>query len=368
MRVGTPGFLGERLTEVREARGLAQTALSELTGIKSQSISHYEQGRQSPSPDALAQLCEKLRVPESHFRRAFPEYRSEGIFFPAYKPPDRATRLKAERRFGWFKEIAAYVRAHVELSPLRVPRAAGDPAAAAARCRGILGLADEPLGEVVLLIENMGCLVGRSGADIEAEGSYSQWDGDLPYVMLSEAAPPSRLRFDAAHELGHLVMHRDAALRQAADAETHRRIESEADRFARAFLLPASTFGREVWAPTIDALVALKKVWNCPISEMILRCGEIGVFDKDQTRRALVNYSRRGWKLREPHESDTDAEAPRLVARAIRILIDQGGKHPHSVLTDLALAPHDIEDLTVLPRGYFASRSMPAETMVRLRA
>ena len=368
MRVGTPGFVGERLTEVREARGLAQTALSELTGIKSQSISHYEQGRQSPSPDALAQLCEKLHVPEAYFRRSYPSYSGVGIFFSAYKPPERATRLKAERRFSWLKEIAAFVRRHVELPVARIPLVAADPETAASQCRAALGIYDEPLSEVVLLLENVGCIIGRSGVDLETEGSYSQWDGDIPYLMLAEATPPSRLQFDAAHELGHLVMHRETAATQSTSAEVHRRMENEADRFARAFLLPASTFGHEVWAPTIDALVSLKKVWNCPISDMILRCGEIGVFDKDQTRRALVNHSRRGWKVLEPHEKEIDAESPRLLARAIRILIDEGGKHPHSVLTDLALAPGDIEDLVGLPQGYFAGRSLPQETMVRLRA
>jgi Zn-dependent peptidase ImmA (M78 family)/DNA-binding XRE family transcriptional regulator len=368
MRVGTPGFIGERLTEVREARGLAQTALSELTGIKSQSISHYEQGRQSPSPEALAQLCDTLQVPESYFRHTYPNYSSAGIFFSAYKPQDRATRSKAERRLSWLKEMAAFLRQHVELPPVRIPRGVSDPEAAATECRRALNLADQPLGEVVLLIENMGCLVGRGGADLEAEGSYSQWDGEYPFVMLGEGTSPSWLRFHAARELGHLVLHRDSFDAHNTDAETHRRTEQEADQFARAFLLPASTFGREVWAPTVDALVSLKKAWNCPISQMILRCGEIGAFDRDQARRALANHSRRGWKLMEPHESESDAEGPRLLARAIRILIDEGGRHPHSVLTDLALAPRDIENIIALPPGYFAGRSAPQETTVRLRA
>jgi hypothetical protein len=65
--------------------------------------------------------------------------------------------------------------------------------------------------------------------------------------------------------------------------------------------------------------VSLKKVWNCPVAEMVVRCGEIGVFDKDQVRRA-----------------------------------------------DLGLAA-DVEDLAGLPRGYFARSSMQNQTTLRLR-
>src|ERR1700739_2797618 len=96
MRVGTPGFVAERLTEAREARGLAQTALAELTGIKSQSISHYEQGRQSPSPEALALLCDKLDLPERYFLQPYPRHSCEGIFFRSFRAQARAERIRAE--------------------------------------------------------------------------------------------------------------------------------------------------------------------------------------------------------------------------------------------------------------------------------
>jgi hypothetical protein len=97
-----------------------------------------------------------------------------------------------------------------------------------------------------------------------------------------------------------------------------------------------------------------------------VRCGEIGVFDKDQVRRALVNHSRRGWKSREPH-ADVLPESPKLLARGIRLLISEGGRHPHAVLTDLGLAAADVEDLACLPRGYFAGCSVRNATALRLR-
>lgn len=53
MRVGTPGFSGQRLREAREARGLTAISVSELAEVSVQAVYHYESGRMSPSPDVL---------------------------------------------------------------------------------------------------------------------------------------------------------------------------------------------------------------------------------------------------------------------------------------------------------------------------
>ncbi|HVW85688.1 MAG TPA: XRE family transcriptional regulator [Bryobacteraceae bacterium] len=377
MRVGTPGFIPERLTEAREARGLAQTRLSELTGIKSQSISHYEQGRQSPSPEALALLCEKLELPERYFLRPMPSNSGDIIFFRALRSPARAARLKAERRLSWLKEITVYLRQWVDLPPARVPSLpvpldSTEPVAAeieeiTEECRQWFRLGFGPLGDIVLLLENIGSIVSRVSLEPELEGSCSQWDSSVPYVFLSDGESASRIRFDAAHELGHLVMHGRVTPGQARDPEGHRVLEAQADRFARAFLLPKRMFGQEVWAPTIDALLTLKKEWNCPVSEMVTRCGEIGLFDYDQVRRALVNLGRRGWRASEPLENTHEPERPRLLARSIRMLIEEGVKDRHAALTDLSLSAADVEELSGLPRGYFAGCSAQVPASLKLR-
>jgi Zn-dependent peptidase ImmA (M78 family)/transcriptional regulator with XRE-family HTH domain len=374
MRVGTPGFIAQRLTEAREARGLAQTALSELTGIKSQSISHYEQGRQSPSPEALSLLCEKLELPERYFMKPVPVRDTRAIFFRSPRPQVRTARLKAERRLGWLREIAAYVQRQVDMPPVTVPQRPLAPGAdateverAADGCRQEFRVGLGPLVGMVPLLENLGCVVARGVLDGETEGACSQPGEGTPCILLSEDECPSRTRFDAAHELGHMVMHGGMSAEALADAPTHRLLEHQADRFARALLMPAGSFAREVWAPTVDALIALKKEWNCPLAAMIARCGEIGVFDPDQVRRAQVNLSRRGWKDEEPSESSSGGEMPKLLAGGIRLLIDAGVKDRHALLTDLCLNAGDIEQLAGLPRGYLSECAPQPMAALRLR-
>jgi Zn-dependent peptidase ImmA (M78 family)/transcriptional regulator with XRE-family HTH domain len=373
MRVGTPGFIAQRLTEAREARGYAQTALSELTGIKSQSISHYEQGRQSPSPEALVLLCEKLDVPERYFLRPMPDHSMRGIFFRSLRPQTRAIRIKAERRLSWMKEIAAYLRRQVDLPapslpdyPIRAVTPCIEIDRIAGTCREHFRLGYGPISGITVLAENLGCIISRGFSDGESEDACSHEGGGTPYILLGGNVCPNRMRFDIAHELGHLVMHR-AQDAETADHDTHRTLEQQADRFARAFLLPAQTFGREVWAPTIDALLSLRKQWNCPIGAMVTRCGEIGAFDTDQVRRASANLVRRGWKSGEPQEDSGPRETPQLLARCIRLLIEGGVTDRHTMLADLSLSPFDIENLAGLPRHYFSEIEMPMPFHLKLR-
>jgi len=375
MRVGTPGFVAQRLTEAREARGLAQTALSELTGIKSQSISHYEQGRQSPSPEALLLLCEKLEVPERYFLHAMPGHAMSGIFFRSLRPQTRAIRVKAERRLSWLKEIAAYLAVHIDLPECAIPDYPVAPDCCdsgmeiervADACRQAFGVGYGPVTGLVTMAENLGCIISRGICAGEPEGACSHWGSDRPYILLSGDGCSSRIRFDAAHEIGHLVMHRGLGP-EAADPEKHRVLEQQADRFARAFLMPARVFGREVWASTVDALLSLRKAWNCPVSAMITRCGEIGAFDADQVRRAAANLARRGWKEAASTEGEVEGETPRLVARCMRLLIESGAKDRHVVMADLCLGARDVEGLAGLAEGYLAGGAGPFPAALRLR-
>jgi len=379
MRTGTPGFRAGRLTEAREARGLTQTSLSELTGLKSQSISHYEQGRQSPSPDALAMLSEALDLPARFFLKSAPEFRANGIFFR--NPPThtrlavKQARVSVARRLGWLKEVALYARRYVDLPACALPdcpvaeTATGDQIErAAAAVRAVLNTGVAPLGNLISLLEAKGCIVARIPMDDELEGSCSHFEAGIPYLLLQAGdAGLAWQRYNVAHELGHLVMHRHIELFAAENPESHKRIEAQADRFARALLLPAEAFGKEVWAPNIDALLTLKKDWRCPVSVMVQRCGELGLFDADQVRRAGVNLVRRGWKVTEPRDEPASREKPQLLASCLRLLVDEGLKDRHSILLDLGMNGADIEELAGLERGYFAEGKLEVSGTLRLR-
>lgn len=87
-------------------------------------------------------------------------------------------------------------------------------------------------------------------AEVDA---FSMWRQSTPFVFLNTKKSAEHSRFDAAHELGHLVLHRHGS-------PQGREAEREANAFASAFLMPrASVLAYAPRMATIDHLIKLKK-------------------------------------------------------------------------------------------------------------
>ena len=53
---------GERLTSLRESRGMTQDDLADELGITKQAVSHYERGRRRPDFEILSAICDLFNV------------------------------------------------------------------------------------------------------------------------------------------------------------------------------------------------------------------------------------------------------------------------------------------------------------------
>ncbi len=365
MRTGIPGFLPVRLTEAREGRGLTQTALAAATGLKVQSISHYEQGRQSPSGEALSMIAQIVHLPESFFVKPKPllSYRE-----PNYRSRSSAiklARLRAERKMEWQKEIYCYLTDLVDFPTLNLPHfnlpdtleeiTSSRIEEIADESRRFWGLGASPIENLVFLLENNGVMVARLNLEAESLDAFSQWDEELgrPFVVLAaDKASAARSRFDAAHELGHLILHKSFDEEYARETDSYRLMEEQAHRFASAFLLPERSFVNEIWAPTLNAFSSLKKYWKVSIATMIMRCSQLGLLTDDQTKRMWINLSRKGWRVEEPFDRTVAPEEPRLLRNTFQMLVEEGYDRLF-ILRQLAFGASDVEDIASLPRGFF---------------
>ena len=61
-----PMALGERIRQLRKEAGWSQAELAERVGTDSQRISRYENGRITPSLDAIVRIAEALNVSIDH--------------------------------------------------------------------------------------------------------------------------------------------------------------------------------------------------------------------------------------------------------------------------------------------------------------
>ncbi len=68
---------GGRLRELREAAGLSQTKLAQLTGVSRNAVSQWESGETQPSSRRLAKVAKALRVPIDEIVAPTPQVRDK---------------------------------------------------------------------------------------------------------------------------------------------------------------------------------------------------------------------------------------------------------------------------------------------------
>jgi Zn-dependent peptidase ImmA (M78 family) len=168
-----------------------------------------------------------------------------------------------------------------------------------------------------------------------------------------------RSRFDAAHELGHIILHRHIDKTCITRKADFKLIEQQAHRFAGAFLLPAQSFSNDFFSPTLDTFQALKPRWGASMQFMLHRTQELGLISETQAQRLWANCARRGWRLREPLDDEISVEEPRLLRRSFEMLINEEVQTRAEILSALPYSPRDIEDLAGLPIFFLEEISIP---------
>ncbi len=380
MKPGTPGFSADRLKEAREARGLTASALSERVGVTRQAVSQYETGVVTPGPDVLQSISSALDLPTAYFLRPGPEPEAAPIFFRSLTKASKGFRVRGTRRYQWLFEIVQHIRRFVELPTVNLPQfdAPTDPKLisnemieiVATETRRFWGLGDGPISNVVWLLENNGVIIARDTfgtENIDAFSVVSSRD-DTPYVVLgNDKTAAARSRLDVAHELGHIILHRNLDPSIPNLESFHALIEQQAFRFAGAFLLPSKTFTPNRYVVSLDALRTLKPTWLVSIGAMIKRAEDLEYINRTQARKLWISYSRRGWKKHEPFDDEIPLEQPRVLRRALELIFGEGIEAPSDILsTAVPIAPGDIAELVGLSPHHFMDAS-PTITVMPTR-
>lgn len=362
MRKGSPNFIGENLKEIREARALNQTTLAELVGITRQSISQYEKNNKTPSHDVLLKMSGTLRVPLLFFfqnRHQIPD--NSVVFFRSLSAATKTSRLQAKRKLFWVIACVEYLRNFIDFPSINYPNfdVPNDPSnltfkeieKIAKETRRYWGLSNGPISNLIWLLENNGGVVCRQELHKKKLDAFSHWNADdfTPYyVLITDKASSVRLRFDAAHELGHIVLHRAISPINFKNKETFKLIEQQANYFAAAFLLPEETFSNDVLVPSLNLFRSIKPKWKVSIAAMIKRMRNLKLISEEREQRLFINLSRRGWKTREPLDDQLEYEKPRLLQRAFEIILESSVVNSEDMINNLGIHLDDLEKVVGL--------------------
>jgi len=283
-------FDGSRLALARRLARVSRSALARSVHVTPAAITQFERGTARPTSPVLAELALALGVPRDFFRNGRPL-----LAVPAGSAHFRSLRatpaLSRDQALA-FAELALgvvdIIEQHVELPQPDLPELALDElttqriAAAARAARNAFGLPDGPVGHVVRLLEAHGVLVLRLPGDLDrGVDAFSTYAAIRPLVFLSPTKDDkARSRFDAAHELGHLLLHHDVE-------PGNRIVENQAQAFAAEFLMPADQIIEEL--PTrLDwqRLHTAKKRWGTSLKALIYRAHSLGKMSDASYRRA----------------------------------------------------------------------------------
>ena len=370
MRGRETGFVGERLTEVREARGFNQTELAGLVGIRRASISHYERNQRSPDAGVISRLCQILDVPEAFFFTSSKTTGGDTVFYRSLASATKTDRMRAVRRYGWLKRVTSYLRGFVRFPSVNLPVYSGTGGLTAlendeigmyaARTREFWGLGKGPISDVMLLLENNGVIVSKAVFGTRNMDAYSSFDfaSATPYVIIAyDKNSAARSRFDMAHELGHLVLHRGLDHKVVGNPVHHKALESQANAFAAEFLMPSDSFAEDLGVISLDALKGMKRRWGVSVGAMLHRLSDLGWVSAEQSARFWMNYSRRGWRSREPLDDEMEPESPRLLRRGFNLLVEKRVREPADILSELCMSPGDVRELACLNPAFFSGLS-----------
>jgi Zn-dependent peptidase ImmA (M78 family)/DNA-binding XRE family transcriptional regulator len=367
MAIAVSSFSKDRLTQVRNARGLTAVSLADMIDVSQSTISLYEKGTQKPRQEILDRLARVLNVPPSYFLRPVLITKPNKLFYRSMSAATKGARARAQARYEWALEVIGYLLDFFNFPQVNLPdfdlpddfrsldSLTIESLAEQVRQHWILG--NGPIANMIRTLESNGIIVWRTAFEAETLDAFSECRSPHPVVVLSsDKENYFRSRFDAAHELGHLVLHKNVNAKALKKSSDFKIIEDQAHHFASAFLLPAMAYHKELWGVSLDAFRSLKPRWNISIAVQIMRARQLRLVNEDQEKRLWINLSRRGWRKQEPLDESTPSEKPNLVPQSIRMLIGEKVRTGDQIAQDLNLTASEIEKLAELEPGSLSGR------------
>ncbi|MCX6569908.1 MAG: helix-turn-helix domain-containing protein [Candidatus Aminicenantes bacterium] len=217
-------------------------------------------------------------------------------------------RLPAKTKSALEYQVADYLQKYLELeSILGLAAAFENPVAnltvrtseevetAASEVRRRWELGSGPVVNLLGLLEAKGIVVYETRG-IDGFDGLSGRFGMAPFVAVSLDFPADRVRFTAAHELGHVLC----------DFSANESPESQCHAFGAAFLLPRAAL-EKAFAPSrrkigLGELGEVKEAFGISLQAIMYRAHALGLVSDRQLRSFRETVKAKGWSTTEPVE------------------------------------------------------------------
>lgn len=344
-------FIGDNLTNLRIMHGYSRKQLSDMLGVTEQAVWQYENNYTSPKMQIVNELKRIFNVKSKYFYTK--DILSQNMIPDNIKVMNIAYRSKVmnvisktqaeAKHIEYLDTFVNYLTNQVKYPTLKIIQLRDEvieylntskenrstqinKVAELARKR--LDFRKDTNEDLLFLIEKSGVFVFEKaiGEEIDA---YSLWtSNERPYIILGNIKrSAARRNFDIAHELGHLLLHYRLEFNNL-DRKEHKLIESEANLFAGAFLLPEDEFISDMQnifhVTNPDAYIDLKKKWNTSLQVLGYRAANLGIIESKSHRNFYAALHRKGYLQREPLDEILPLQKPMKIKSIIDLVSKKG--------------------------------------------
>lgn len=311
-------FCPSRLSTARKRRRLNKKALAMAAGLSEKAVGAYENGKMRPGQSTVVELADVLGFPPAFF------YADDIDEVPVGAVSFRAlSRLTARERDQALASaqiallLSDWLEVRFRLPQPDLPRYQDvQPEVAAEALRRDWSLGQSPIRNMVHLLELHGVRVYSLPSESSDLDAFSFWRRGTPFVFLNTMKSAERSRLDAAHELGHLILHRGAEAPQGKQAD------HEAQSFGSSFLMPRDSILAELpVGARLPHILHLKRRWGVSAASLTYRAHAVELLSDWQYRSAFIELGERGLRK---HEEGGKRETSQVLAKVLRMLHDNG--------------------------------------------
>ena len=387
-------FNGQRLKEALQFREKKMTELADETGISKQSLSLYANGGNVPPFDNVIKIARALEFPTDFFMSEDLCTVSTGnTYFRSQASATKKSRNAQKIKLEYVSKMYEVILNYMNVPELNLPDTTGinipddiadvDSEQAIKEIEKLSKLVREywnlgngPIENLQYVLQSNGIIVtGFRDVDIGIDAFSQQItiDGKMVYIIaLSIGTKPiERLRFDMAHELGHILMHTWGEDNEEISKDEFNVREKQANMFASALLLPKETFSKSISAyPTnIDYYLALKKKWKVSMQAMMYRTRQLDIISANQFQYMMRIMSKNRYRTHEPGDKPGEI-GDTIFQAALDMLFEGGYLTVRELLKEFGrygiyLSQSDLENLMYLREGtlYQEPKIMPFMTI-----
>ncbi len=364
----TNKIIPSRITEARESRAMSMGDLANKLCITRQSVSKYERGIVNPSPDILFAISNILEFPIDFFYKteALSTARSSALFFRSNSNIAKKTKSACKYQVKWIDEIRKQLSEYFDFIDLDIPTldrdyeelSFEDIEELSLEIRKHWDLGDDPIKDLVGLLENKGIIVGQFAENylcpFKGIDAFSAWEDGFPYILYHSTQKSAvRTRFSILHELGHLIMHSSISEEDSVKKNVVDLADMQADRFAASFLLPSTSFPKDIHGTSLSALELIKKKWGVAMSTIIKRCETLDLLSENQINYMKRQMTTQKYWHKEPLDDILTIEPPEILKDSILLLIDNKIITRDFFINSSALPPEDLKYICTLPDDFF---------------